>query len=222
MSIYNIIRLFLLCLVLSACTNAGKGQITMSERSAVHFEEYLQDRNSEDFYLSQDGLASFSTYCPHDNCRRTPAAEVLQACQKTYFNKEKAPCGLFMRPNSLSWESPGNFMPFQSAIVKEKLGNYFVDPSLTYNPSGVGPILFGIQSSIQFNDFLKTKGQNLFYITLDGEGTMKEECDNQPCTLEDHKKNIKKCEELYDKRCLFFADRNKIFRKKSGNFMTVN
>ena len=117
-----------LALLTSACqTYYGEGPVKFSNKAAGIFENYLGNRDSTRFAITENGSGAVYYYCPdgRTQCVKRPS-DVINFCKETYHTQG---CKHFAIYRNISWKNPGNFMPYHSDIVVRELGQSFFKSS---------------------------------------------------------------------------------------------
>ncbi|WP_420549708.1 hypothetical protein [Curvivirga sp.] len=207
-------------LTISACQTATYVQdrpLILSKGAAQHFETFLEDSKSSEYYVDVLGRYSTYYYCPDNRCRPGFRNQNIASCERD----SGTACGLLATKSYIHWKNVGNFMPFQSEIVYQTYGDYFYDGKITKKSNrdisdikGTGPIQLSnyvAQKLVNFVD--QIGGEKDFYVTLDGRHGYSSTTSNRFLALE----NCKQASE--DKECYLLATRNKIVWNEPGNFM---
>ncbi len=117
--------LLALAILTSACqTHIGSGSLKLSNNAAKSFERYLEYPDAQDFAISPTRGRTFFMYCSDGpiHCKRQDS-RLIRLCNERNNTDD---CKILALKQTIVWDSPGNFMPYYSAIVVKELGqSYF-------------------------------------------------------------------------------------------------
>ncbi len=124
--------LLALTLVASACQTtsemAGQGPVKLSIKPALLAESFAENDLSGSRYtymaVTADGQNAFYGNCETGITIRcsAPATFIIDSCNERYKTED---CQLFMDTSEIFWQNPGDFMPFYSEILLNKLGQTY-------------------------------------------------------------------------------------------------